>query len=215
MAFRGWPADALEFYEGLEVENTKAYWERNRSTFETCVRGPMEALLQELEPEFGTGRIFRPYRDVRFSADKSPYKTALGAVANQDGTVFYVQISATGLFAGSGYYHMARDQLARFRAAIDDDTAGAELTELVGGLEAAGYDIGGETLRTAPRGYTGDHPRIALLRRKGIVVARGWPPARWLGTAKAKDRVAQTWRDSRPLNAWLHTHVGPTSEPGR
>ena len=92
MTFRGWPVEALEFFEGLEADNSKAYWQANKTVYETVVRAPMEELIVELEPEWGEGRIFRPYRDVRFSADKSPYKTNIAAMLG-DG---YVQLNATG-----------------------------------------------------------------------------------------------------------------------
>ena len=111
MAFRGWRPEALEFFEGLETDNSKAYWQAHRSTYETEVLAPMEELLAELEPEWGEGRIFRPYRDIRFSADKSPYKTNIAAMVGPG----YVHLSADGLGAGMGMYHMAPDQLERFR----------------------------------------------------------------------------------------------------
>src|SRR5437764_502068 len=118
MTFRGWPAEALEFYEDLEADNTKSYWQAHKTTYEQCVLAPMLELLTELEPEFGPGKVFRPYRDVRFSADKSPYKTAIGATLANGG---YVQLSADGLGAGCGMYHLEADQLARFRAAARPD----------------------------------------------------------------------------------------------
>lgn len=77
--FQGWPAEAVEFYQGLEADNSKVYWQAHRGSYDDHVRRPMEQLLAELGTEFGEGRIFRPYRDVRFSADKSPYKTAIAA----------------------------------------------------------------------------------------------------------------------------------------
>src|SRR3990170_4474832 len=118
MAFKGWPAEALHFYEGLEADNSKAYWQDNKAIYDECVRAPMDGLLSELAPEFGEGKLFRPYRDIRFSADKSPYKTAIAASLAWGG---YVHLSAEGLFVGSGMYHMAPDQLERYRAAVDDD----------------------------------------------------------------------------------------------
>jgi len=135
MAFHGWPVEALEFYEGLEADNSKAYWQRNREVYETKVRAPMEALLEELAPEWGEGRPFRPYRDVRFSQDKTPYKTHIGAMVGEFG---YVQLNADGLAAGSGIYDMAPDQLERFRAAVAAEGSGGELAELVAGARAAG-----------------------------------------------------------------------------
>src|SRR5215216_5014379 len=86
MAFRGWPAEAIEFYEGLEADNSKTYWQQNKVVYEELVRGPMDELLAELAPQYGEGRIFRPYRDVRFSKDKSPYKTAIAATLANGGT---------------------------------------------------------------------------------------------------------------------------------
>ncbi len=211
-AFRGWTAEALEFFEGLEADNSKTYWDSHRSVYETAVRAPMEALLQTLEPEFGPGKIFRPYRDVRFSRDKAPYKTQIAGVAMREGSVFYVQLSADGIHAATGYYQMARDQLDRYRTAVDDETTGPEVAGIVADLEKAGYQVGGEALRTAPRGFRPDHPRIRLLRHKGLTASRLWPPAAWMGTAKAADRVADAWRGAEPLNRWLQANVGPSTE---
>jgi len=213
MAFRGWPVEALEFYEGLEADNSKAYWQKNREVYETKVRAPMEALLEELAPEWGEGRPFRPYRDVRFSRDKTPYKTHIGAMVGEFG---YVQLNADGLAAGSGTYDMAPEQLERFRAAVAAEGSGSELAELVARARAAGLEVTArEVLKTAPRGYPKDHPRIELLRFKGLVTWREWPAGAWLGTRKAKDRVVGFLRDSAPLAGWLRAHVGPSALPQR
>ena len=209
--FKGWPAEAFEFYEGLEADNTKTYWLANKDVYETKVRGPMEALLEELSAEFGPGKVYRPYRDVRFSADKTPYKTAIGA-SNQRG---YVQLSSAGLAAATGYWHMARDQLARYRPAVDDPKTGPELEKITAALRKQKYTVGGAGLKTAPRGYAKDHPRIELLRFTDMTVWQEWPPAAWMGTAKAADRITKVWRDAAPLTDWLDEHVGPSTEPGR
>jgi uncharacterized protein (TIGR02453 family) len=209
VVFRGWPAEALEFFEGLEADNSKTYWQANKATYERAVKAPTDALLAELAAEFGEGKIFRPYRDVRFSADKSPYKTHLGAVLSGGG---YVELSANGLAAGCGYWHMAPDQLTRFREAVGDDRIGGGLADLLAGLRAKGIEsIAHSELKTAPRGYPKDHPRIDLLRRKGLATWQRWPVAAWLGTAKAKDRIATFLRESRPVHDWLDEHVGPST----
>jgi uncharacterized protein (TIGR02453 family) len=208
MAFKGWPAEALEFYEELAFENTKAWWLAHKAFYDEQVRGPMEALLAELQPDWGDGKIFRPYRDVRFSSDKTPYKTHIGATVG-DG---YVQLSADGLAAGAGMWEMVGDQLERYRQAIDDDGTGGELVALVAAARAAGVEIMGHgELKTAPRGYPKDHPRIELLRYKGLATWRAWPPAAWLGTARAKDRIARFFEDSASIVAWLHTNVGAST----
>ncbi|MGH2653131.1 MAG: DUF2461 domain-containing protein [Actinomycetota bacterium] len=212
MAFRGWPVEALEFFEGLEADNTKTYWQEHRDVYQGLVRAPMEELLEELAPQWGQGRIFRPYRDIRFSADKSLYKTHIGAVVG-DG---YIQLSADGLGAGCGMYEMARDQLDRYRRAVAEERWGAELATMVAEARAAGLEITGhEVLKTAPKGYPRDHPRIELLRHKGLITWREWPAGAWLGTRRAKDRVVEFFERSRPINRWLGTHVGPSTLPER
>ena len=209
VAFRGWPSEALEFYEGLAADNSKTYWTEHKAVYESQVHAPMVDLLAELEPEFGTGKIFRPYRDVRFSADKSPYKTQLAASLERGG---YLQLSADGLAAGCGMYEMAPDQLDRYRGAVADDRTGAELTALIATIEGAGVTVHGHgSLKTAPRGYPKDHPRLELLRHKGLIAWTEWPPAAWLGTAAAKKRVVGFFRASRPLREWLDVNVGPSS----
>lgn len=213
MKFRGWPAEAIEFFEGLEADNSKAYWQSSKAVYESKVVAPMQALLAELEPEFGVGKIFRPYRDVRFSKDKTPYKTAIGATLVRGG---YVQMSAAGLGAGCGMYVMASDQLDRFRTAIDDDVTGGQLSVLVASLQASGIKITAhDVLKTAPRGYPNDHPRIELLRNKGLIAWREWPAGAWLGRATAKARVVDFFSASGPVMTWLDTNVGPSDLPTR
>jgi len=211
VTFRGWPAEAIEFFEGLEADNTRAYWSDHKSVYEEAVQRPMRELLAELAPKFGDGKIFRPYRDVRFSKDKSPYKTSIAATLDGGG---YVQLSADGLGAGCGMYHLMPDQLDRFRRAVADDRTGRALVRLIERLRPEAIEVAAhDTLKTAPRGYPKDHPRIELLRHKGLVTWKQWPVAAWLGTAKAKDRVADFLRASRPLGKWLDVNVGPSTEP--
>jgi uncharacterized protein (TIGR02453 family) len=211
MAFRGWPIEAVEFFEGLEADNTKAYWTANRPVYDACVHAPMAALLGELEDEFGPAHIARPYRDVRFRADKSPYKTAIYAVLEGGG---YVNFSADGLTAGMGYYQMAPDQLDRYRLAVADDRAGADLAGVISRLTGEKIEVSGSSsLKSAPKGYPRDHPRIELLRHKGLIAWRHWPTAAWLQTAGAKRRVVDFLRVAAPLQDWLDEHVGPSTAP--
>jgi uncharacterized protein (TIGR02453 family) len=208
VAFRGWPTEALEFYEGLEADNSKTYWLAHKEVYEKLVLAPMTDLLAELEAEFGPGKVFRPYRDVRFSADKSPYKTAMGATLEDGG---YIQFSARGLGAGSGMYHLESDQLDRFRKAVADDATGEPLATLVAALTRKGVDTAAhDSLKTVPRGYPKDHPRADLLRGKGLIAWKEWPVGAWLGTAGAKKRLVDFLRAARPLRDWLDTHVGST-----
>ena len=211
MRFTGWSKAAVEFYDGLEADNSKAYWQAHKDVYDEQVRAPMEALLHELEPEFGEGRIFRPFRDVRFSADKSPYKTAIGATLVAGG---YVQFSADGLASGCGTYTMATDQLDRYRRAVADDRTGEALAEIVADLRRARVTITAhDELKTAPRGYPKDHARADLLRLKGLITWKQWPGGAWLAKRSAMDRVVELLRASAPLNDWLGAHVGESNLP--
>jgi uncharacterized protein (TIGR02453 family) len=207
MGFSGWPAEAVEFFKGLQADNSKAYWSPRKAFYEASVGEPMAELLTELSGEFGPGRISRPYRDVRFRADKSPYKTEIYATLERGG---YVKLGADGLTAALGYFMMSSGQLERYRRAVDDETAGTRLAQVVERLSAQGLQAGGgQTLKSAPRGYPSDHPRIGLLRYKGVICWRQWPVAPWLSTPEAKDHVAGFLRTAAPLHDWLAQHVGP------
>ncbi|HVE98700.1 MAG TPA: DUF2461 domain-containing protein [Mycobacteriales bacterium] len=208
--FAGWPQAALTFFEGLEADNSKSYWTSHKDVYDVAVRAPMETLVAELGGEFGPATLFRPHRDVRFSADKSPYKTQVAAVLGDTGSgAFYVQLSADGLMTGAGLHVMTPGQVARLRGAIDDDRSGTALGAIVSSLVGSGFEVGGDALKTAPRGYPRDHPRIELLRYRSCFVLRPHPPATWLHAARAADVVRADWRSARPLVDWLHAHVGP------
>lgn len=205
MAFQGWQEAALDFYEGLEEDNSRAYWTAHKSIYDSAVLAPMLELTDELADEFGATKIFRPNRDIRFSADKSPYKTEIGAIIGTG----YVRLSASGLAAGNGMYQLAPDQLDRYRQAVAADVTGAELEAIVGAVTSGGTSLlGHDMLRTAPRGYPADHQRIGLLRYKGLVAWREWPIEPWLSTPAAKDRVREFLITTQPLADWLAAHVG-------
>ncbi|MDA0637688.1 DUF2461 domain-containing protein [Nonomuraea sp. MCN248] len=216
MGFTGIPDEAFMFYEGLEADNSKTYFVRHKSLYEEAVRAPMQALADELAEEFGEAKLFRPYRDVRYARDKSPYKTHQGAfVGLMPGIGFYAQISADGLRAAGGVYSQAPDQVARFRAAVDEDVTGKPLERIVAALDAAGYERGGDRLKTRPRGVPADHPRLDLLRHRSLYAGRGFEPEPWVHTAEAADRVRACWRDFGPLIDWLCAHVRGSELPDR
>jgi len=210
MSFDGFPEELLTFYEGLSADNTKAYWTDHRPAYDGCVKAPMEALLAELEPEFGPAKLFRPYRDVRFSKDKTPYKTAAAAAIGDDVQGgLYLQVSAAGLMIAGGAHGLTTDQARRLRAATAEDRPGRLLTKVLKGLEAAGFLIHGDRLKRLPKEYEPDHPRVDLLTRKTLFAAQQHEPAPWLHTPAALPRIAAAWRELGPLNAWLAQHVGP------
>jgi uncharacterized protein (TIGR02453 family) len=210
VAFEGFGNGVVAWFEGLERDNSKAYFEATRATFLSDVREPFEDLLDELSLEFGgSPKVFRQNRDIRFSPDKSPYKTRTYGILYGSGAAFYAAVSADGLYAGTGYWRMAADQLERYRAAADD-----ALAELLAGAERAGLELSEPELKTAPRGFPRDHPHVALLRYKSIIAGRRLPPAELQGRGPL-EHAAATWRAAAPLNAWLEAHVGPSALPRR
>lgn len=208
MTFTGWPIEAIEFFERLEDDNTKTFWTEQKHVYAEAVKAPMEELLSDLQRRGGKGKIFRPHRDVRFSKDKTPYKTNIAAMMEKGG---YISLSADGFSVGTGYYMMAKDQLKKFRAAIDDDKLGAALERIGDKLDAGGVDMTAhDSLKTAPRGYAKDHPRIELLRMKGCIAWKEWEIGGWLDTPEPKQRVTDFLDAAKPLVKWLDTNVGPT-----
>lgn len=208
MDFTGFPVAALDFYDDLEVDNTKSFWDAHRQVYDDAVKAPMVALCAALAPEFGEAKIFRPYRDVRFSKDKTPYKTAQGAYVQTGlATGYYVQLSARGVIVGGGFYDADSARLAAFREAVADAKAGPRLERLLGRLTADGWEVGGDTLRTAPRGYPADHPRIGLLRHKSLTVIRSYGFEPVVHEPALLDRIRADWRVVGPFLDWVGTEV--------
>lgn len=202
MSFEGFPEEALEFYEGLEADNSKAYWTDHKAIYDRAVAAPLAALLSELS-SYGEAKVFRPYRDVRFSKDKTPYKTRQYAVV--EGRL-YVGIDAHGLHFGGGRFHLDAAQIARFRAAVDDARTGEQLVAILQGLRKKGFDVGGEQLKRVPKPWDAEHARADLLRHKALISWVDHEPSEWLHTARAKTEVAKAWKTLGPLNAWLTEH---------
>ena len=205
MAFSGFPDEAIRFYEGLIAENNRTYWLANKPVFESAVRAPMLALLDELA-DHGPFHVFRPNKDVRFSKDKTPYKDHIAAYGESEGGAgFYVQFSATGMIAGSGYYHMAADQLDRFRAALDSDAVGGEIAAITerlgkGGLGVLGHRIVEDRTARLREGSSADRlaategPRRYSSMEAGEVDAdegRRAASARHMGSRRTDERLAR------------------------
>jgi uncharacterized protein (TIGR02453 family) len=204
--FKGWKGDFVGFFSSLRMNNNKAFFDANRRQYEEEIKGPLVALLADLEPEFGPARrVSRPNRDIRFSADKSPYKLNIYADIKGGG---YVALNAEGLVAAGGRYMLEDAQLKRLREAIAAERSGKEVVALVAGLRKKGYQVDGQELKRVPPPYPQDHPRGDLLRHKYLIYWKRWPVESWIATPKARDRVAQVWRDGGPLHAWLDKHTG-------
>lgn len=207
MSFSGFTEAALDFYEDLEDDNSKTYWEAHKETYRTAVREPMTELVNELAEEFGTAKLFRPYRDVRFAKDKTPYKTHQGAfISVGTATGYYVEIGAPGVRLAAGFYDATTERLAMIRRAINDERHGAALEKIVAKLERAGWEIGGTKLKTAPRGWDVEHPRIELLRHKTLTAQRSYGFDDVIYTAELVERIRGHWRETTPLLDWISKH---------
>ncbi len=217
MSFAGFGDGAITWFEGLERDNTKRYFEATRTVYLDEVREPFELMLEELARELGGQvHVFRQHRDIRFSRDRSPYKTnTYGIVHSRPGSAagMYASISARGLFAGSGYYQMAGDQLERYHMAVLDDRTGPELETTLETVLSGGLELNQPALKTAPRGMPRDHPRTHLLRYKSLFAGRHRAPDTSLTGREPLRFVAATWKQAEPLCRWLDTHVGASSLP--
>jgi len=211
MTFQGFPREALRFYEELERDNTRDWWLAHKQAYDTVVRRPFEELVTALAPEFGEPKVFRPNRDVRFSADKSPYKTHQGGyLASPEGFAYYVHLDSDGMFLGGGVYEFAPDQVARYRLAVRADLPGGSLERLLADLADRGYAIGGDLLKTRPRGIPADAPRLGLLRHTTLNARLDLGTPDWMDTPEALDRIRDGWDGLRPLVGWLDRYVGRT-----
>ena len=202
--FNGFPREAFGFFASLERNNNSEWFHAHKDEYERACREPIKALLAELQPQYGPGRMSRINRDMRFSRDGKPYKTHLSAGVG--GT--YISLAAHGLFVGSGVYKPESALLARLRAAIDSTTSGQQLATIVTSLRRKGYEVGThDTVASAPRGYRPDHPRIELLRMKDMFAGKMFEPSAWLSTRKALDRINTVIADLRPFREWLTANV--------
>ncbi|HKC29992.1 MAG TPA: DUF2461 domain-containing protein [Jatrophihabitans sp.] len=204
--FTGIPIAALDFYEDLEADNTKSYWTAHKQVYDEAVKAPLDELCAALEPEFGPGKMFRPYRDVRFAKDKTPYKTHQGAWFGESAR--YLHISAAGLFVAGGYWETSSAQVERLRRAVADDVSGPALERAVAAVSKAKFELGGQQLTRVPSGYEKDHPRAELLRYKSLTAHREIGCPSWLSTKRAQTEITKAFRALAPLVDWLHTHVG-------
>lgn len=215
--FEGFSPAVHKWFKGLEADNSRAYFTAHRDFYEESVRDQMEALLLELSDRFGGEvKMFRQNRDIRFSRDKSPYKTNTYGVLHGSEIAaqgLYASISAHGLVAGSGYHTMARDQLDRYRENAADGRLGPKLAAAIARAERAGLELWGESLATAPRGYPRDHPLIDLLRRKNLILGATLKAGGGVSRSDALQFVTRIWRGTAPVTAWLDEHVGPSTLP--
>jgi len=213
-SFSGIPPEAFDFYQRLIANNTREWWTAHKFEYERYVREPMLALLADLEAEFGTGHMFRPHRDTRFAKDKTPIKEHQGAVVEiEDAMGYYVQISASGLTVGGGWYSAQGQQMQRYRNAVESPVV-VELERMLAQLGRK-FTIDGDPVKTRPRGVDADHPKLELMRFRRVTAMREYSADDWVRTPKTLNAVRSDWRALRPLVEFLADQVGPAEEPGR
>jgi uncharacterized protein (TIGR02453 family) len=208
----GFGPAATQLFEDLEDQNTREFWLAHKAVFEREVREPMAALLDSLPEKYQPFKVFRMNRDIRFSADKSPYKTTHGAAHGLPGAVHYLHLDASGFMVACGSYMMPPDELERYRQAVAEDSSGEELSEILAALRRRRSlrlgPGGAEPLKTAPRGFPRDHPRGDLLRQKGVIAMRTRPGSELQNGTKLRSFVVETFEMCADLTDWLKRYVG-------
>ena len=201
--FTGFPEAALDFYDDLEADNTRSFWTAHADVYESCVRTPMKELADALAEDFGDAKLFRPHRDVRFSKDKTPYKTYQDMFVPVGPALgWYLRISAPGVVVGAGFYDAPPERLRSLRDVIAGPRGG-ELEAILAPLTAAGFALGGDTVATFPRGNDKQHPRIELLRHRSISVMQSYGFEPLIHSPQLLDAVRSDWSACRPLVEWF------------
>lgn len=206
--FTGFGPSAVSFYAGLEADNSRSYFQAHRDTYQSDIAAPMAALAAGLQKQFGPVSVFRPHRDLRFSADKRPYHeyASLAAHPVESGGDLYLQLGADGLLLAAGQYSPSREQLEAFRRAVDDPARYAQLQTLRTDLQQSGFELDTTPgVKTAPRGWPRDHPHVELLRLSKIIITRHEEPQAWLDTPEALTRITDSWRTATHFTTWLAT----------
>jgi uncharacterized protein (TIGR02453 family) len=219
--FEGFADRDARFFKALATHQSREWFAAHRDEYEGGWLVPMKLLLAEVRErlallysreELAAPKVFRIYRDVRFSKDKAPYKTHIGGYLGIDGSAagpggaaaLYLHVGADELFVCAGQYMMDGEQLKRFRAAVVDAKRGKELTTLLRPLLRAGFTVGSyEQLQRVPRGFDPEHPQADLLRRKGLIVSFPAPARSLLVSRKLVDWLATHSKRAVPLVEWL------------
>ena len=198
-------SDAARFFADLEKDNTKVFWSANKARYEKAVRDPFAAVLHQLEDEWGPFKVFRMNRDVRFSADKSPYKTMRGAVSKTSHH-HYLHIDKAGILIVAGAYMFTKDQLSTVREKLVRDADAGQFLSVVADLKTKGIDLdqgGAAPLKTAPRGFDPAHPMIEYLRWNGMMATKRVSVDEGVAVVQLAEDVSAFWRTTGALVAWM------------
>lgn len=208
MAFEGFPVETSEFFQDLAAHNDREWWRANKARYEREVDEPVARLVNDLEQEFGPIRRFRPYRDLRFSPDRRPYQEHTSFAAERAGGVLYAQLGADEVLVAGGRWQPTGAELERFRYLVHDPDTVTDIEEQLAARLRDGLspdDVA--VLKTAPRGFSRDHPKIALLRRTRLSVSAHLDLGEWLKTSEVVDVISRLWRSADRWNQWLQENV--------
>lgn len=219
--FSGFSEKTLKFWRGLAKNNDKAWFEAHRADYEENVLTPsrllVEALgsrLRKIAPQVQAipqvnKSLFRINRDIRFSRDKSPYKTHMGIWLwegqgkRMECSGFYFHLEPGRLMLGCGLYAFSKEMLVQYREDVAGSGHGPALARIVEKLKKAGYGIGMEHYKRVPRGYKPDHPRADLLRYSGLAAMIEGDIPKELLTAKLPDWCLKHFQAMLPVHKWL------------
>ena len=204
-----WPPAALEFLRELEDNNDRDWFKANRHRYERDLLEPARQLAEKVS-HLGPPHFFRPYNDTRFRPGP-PLKEQVGLAIGYGGAGgHYVELSLDGLLVAAGLHMPAPDQVDRMRRAIDQPSTAKELERAIARAARAGLVLNEPDLVRAPRGYPADHPRLDLLRRRRLTVAKLHDLRVWLHRPEAGRRIRAGLDSAAPFVEWLRKHVGPS-----
>ena len=216
--FSGFSKEAPGFFHELAAEMNKEWFEANKARYQSLWVEPMTQLLTELSAKIaksyaplkpGEPKLFRIYRDTRFSKDKSPYKTHIaGVIRSTVGSPIYMHIGIDEEWVGCGTYFFEDKQLAKWRKLVAADKTGKEIAGIVAKLRKAGYSVGGhEDYKRVPKPYPEDHPRAEFLKMRGLTAGFPEIPRGMLHQAKLLDWLAKHAKATAPMVVWLRKHL--------
>jgi uncharacterized protein (TIGR02453 family) len=221
MAFQGFADADAKFFRSLAKNQKREWFQAHKAEFDTGYLTPMKELLAEVlegidasfeYTDLDEPKVFRIFRDVRFSKDKSPYKTHIGGLipTRRSGKVtemsaaLYVHVGQPSSFAAAGHYVMSSEQLVKYRAAVADAKRGRELEKILAALAKKGFTANShDSYKRVPKGYDPEHPRAEHLKRKGLTI--GFPPLPRgiLATKKLVPWLVSNTKAAAPLVEWL------------
>jgi uncharacterized protein (TIGR02453 family) len=217
--FTGFDRDALQFLHELTVEMNREWFEANKGRYQARWALPMTALLHEVAARIGKTyapiklqppKLFRIYRDTRFSKDKSPYKTHVAGALHlrENCSALYIHIGIDEEFVGAGSYFFDDKELPRWRKLVAADKSGKEIAGIIAKLRKAGFEVGGhDDYKKVPKGFDPDHPRAELLKLRGLTAG---PPAiskGYLHKPVFADWLSEQAKAMAPLVTWLYRNV--------